>query len=784
MNPFGRKAMAKDSSTPAASSAPDSDEPSQCAGSGALSKGDWLAASSLVTLVALALYCIGRPIFTDDFWWHVALGGYYSAEGPLLAFDPLLFASEGPPDPASWLFDLVLFGVGQIGGFTLLRCFHVGLVVATLAVAARMLRGVNGLAIGALGLAIFTMLSVYRVAQLRPELATILLTLLVAGVVLSVPARLSWKRCGSVALLCAVWANLHAGFVLGPLVLGTGCAAILISLPLLPASVRPEQSLRARDLALASGLGFVATLANPQGFDAYLAYFESGTHGAELSLVRDEWQAGTLLAFPSVNLPPTPLVWGLLHLVFLGAAASSASSLRAWRRGEMPAWADPALLGLSAIALIFTLLAVRFSWLGIFPLVFTLRWMASLSVMSRRSLVVGLASLSLVPGFLLLGDWPFLSRGVPRTPNGYAEPFAARKYYADAAWFLRDLEMHGRMFTAYSQAGFYGLWLAPHMKFFVNGSLNVPRATVDDYFRIQTGHGLASRADLVALLDRYEVDYFLGTGLPTPSLVGRPWRYTTSHLEGAPGWLLAYRSINTALYVRNSEANREQVQRIARYYEERGIDFDLSRGLDVAGMLEAAQGWSIQQGLVPRDFQKILTAARDPKGREGLAALNRLAGLYATLGLYEDAIMIDRELTRRQPSPSEARRRLVWCLLRRDLLGDALEASRRLRHGALEGQLAGAVRTIAGEDDPEIRARMTSFVPFLSRAEGARLASGRLPVSTRDFPAAWGRSITRDRTGAVQAARRGTASANATKAKSCGQNDLWCGIQPSAIIRR
>jgi hypothetical protein len=159
-------------------------------------------------------------------------------------------------------------------------------------------------------------------------------------------------------------------------------------------------------------------------------------------------------------------------------------------------------------------------------------------------------------------------------------------------------------------------------------------------------------------------------------------------------------------------------------------------------MLETAPQWSIQQGAIPLDFQEILDAAGDRASREGVMARNRLAGLYAALGLYEEAMMIDRELTIRSSPPPEASRRLVWCLLRQDRLEDALAATRGLQRGALESHLAAAVRTIARERNPEIRARMASFVPFLSRADGARLASGRVPVAARSFPGLWSRQST------------------------------------------
>src|SRR5262245_11551222 len=73
----------------------------------------------------MLLLAVGRPIFTDDLWWHLALGRAFAEGGPWLAADPLLFAPAGPPTPASWLADIALASVARAAGFGTLRVLHV-----------------------------------------------------------------------------------------------------------------------------------------------------------------------------------------------------------------------------------------------------------------------------------------------------------------------------------------------------------------------------------------------------------------------------------------------------------------------------------------------------------------------------------------------------------------------------------------------------------------------------------------------------------------------------------
>jgi hypothetical protein len=161
------------------------------------------------------LVAAAQPLVAEDTWWHLAIGRAYAASGPWLSADPLLHTATGPPAPAAWASDVALHAVERIAGFTGLRVLHALLVAGILVAAWRALRRASGSrGYASLGTALFAALATYRLFQLRPELVTILATVLLLGQLAREPRVLSRARLAAVALGFAFWANAHGGFVL------------------------------------------------------------------------------------------------------------------------------------------------------------------------------------------------------------------------------------------------------------------------------------------------------------------------------------------------------------------------------------------------------------------------------------------------------------------------------------------------------------------------------------------------------------------------------------------
>ena len=413
-------------------------------------------------------------------------------------------------------------------------------------------------------------------------------------------------------------------------------------------------------------------------------------------------------------------MWGLL----IGVAWVIVRGLRGRRR------LDPALVGVSLASLALLLVAVRFLWLGIFPV---LLLASSLHDRERDARWAGTAVL-LVASFVSIGDWPLITRALPTTWSAYKRQYPAAKYFAHSIWFLRDAGLSGNLYNESFLGGFAGFWLAPDVRTMVNGTLNVSTDALLAHDAVSRRRGLRTGEDFTALLDRLELDLFLGIRPPEVGHPFRPWTATTAHLEATPGWTPIFRSLASAVYLRNDEHNRENLDHVSRYFAAQRVPFDPVDGFDVAAVIREAPDWAIAHGLVPRDFREIEQAVMiQPRS----AANDRLATLYAVLGLYERAADLDRTTLRVEPHSIRARRRLVWSALRMRRLEEAEAAAAplaqqpeadTLSHAIAE--TARAVRAMEASDADASIARL----PFLYRAEVPALFANNAEPEARPFP--------------------------------------------------
>jgi len=691
--------------------------------------------ASALVIAGLVVVAAGQPLFAEDTWWHLGMGEVYARAGPWLNEDPFLFTATGPPAPAAWLADVALHRVVRAWGFSGLRVAHALVVASILAVAWWGLRRASGSSLFAsLAAVLFTILAAYRLFQLRPHLFTILASLVVVSLWLRDGELPSWRRVAAGAGLFALWANAHGGFVLGLALLAAATLGLVLAAPFRPARRRADLR-RGGRLALALGAALLASLVNPGGADPHGLYFAAGSATPALALVGDEWAALRLFQLPLPGLPPSPLAWTVVWALLVVTPCAVLLHARTQRTREaFPAAAppDPAWVAVAAASLVAMLSAVRLLWLGIFPLLVLARFVRA---RGQRSAPAGrwvpwaaaVAAPLLVLGFLRFGDWPMISQGIQRAR--YAEPYPAVKHHAHAVWFLLDAGLVGNLWNDYSSGNFLGYWLAPRMRVFVNGSLNVPSQLMEDRVAILERRGSKPGEGFVDLLDRHGIDVFFGTGVPSLSASLRREISTTTHLERTPGWIPVFRNARSAVYLKGDERNRPNRERVADYYAREGVPFDPERGFDAGRVIRERPRWAVQHGLVPVRFERLEKSARalDPVLRR--AALERLASVHALLGLYERGSAIDRRLLRADPRSIAAGRRLVWSLLHQGGGEPALDAAEALasiaeagdglsqllvqtarRHAALpEEEAAALVAMVPLFWAPELRGVLVGF---------------------------------------------------------------------------
>jgi len=435
---------------------------------------------------ALILISAGQPLMTDDLWMHLALGEVYSESGIPLTTDPHLYAAPGPPAPTSWLADLTLYRASQVFGFNGLRILHVAMVAMIFALAWLALRRAAGsAAFASLSVALFGAVSAYRLIQLRPELGTIGLLLVLHLLVFAPDSRLVRWKMALVALLCVVWVNIHAAFLLGPILLiGVSISLAVVAWLCLEGSRRAALLDRARFLALTGGVSAIATLCNPQGFAAHTAYWSAGTDTPDLRIVSDEWRRVDLFDLPAPNLPPSWLSWFSIWALLIAVMLLVGFALRRLRVPEIEARVDPGLLALASAALIGISIAARFLWLSIFCLLLLGYWLRdpiarSLAWRTRIAWASAITALALIPAFWSFGDWPMISRALGQPLSDFSRPYPAEKYYGHAVWMLRDAGLEGNLYNKYSMGGFLSFWLSPRLKMSSSGSMNIRRESFD-----------------------------------------------------------------------------------------------------------------------------------------------------------------------------------------------------------------------------------------------------------------------------------------------------------------
>ncbi|MBJ20723.1 MAG: hypothetical protein CL933_15045 [Deltaproteobacteria bacterium] len=700
-----------------------------------------------IGLALATLVLVGQPIYANDTWVHLAMGQAFAAAGPWLEVDPHLFAAPGPPAPSSWIGSLALYQAWAYFGFTGLRVLHVCGVAGILGLAWIVVRRSSGSRwMASAGLVLFILLSTYRLVQLRPALFSMAALLAVYLLLVSPregprPAAI-W---GAVALM-VVWANTHAAFLLGPLLI-LGASACLFLYSFLGAGDRStREPLRAGRLARAGGLMLFAGVATPQGWHAHLAYFAAGGETSALGVVADEWNATNLLALPLPNLPPTWAAWLVCWLCTVTVAVAVLSLLRSRPDQEggrdladramgggicaggapsddgTPSQAlDPALVSIALAGVAAAILASRFLWLAVFALAVAGGMLSrgSRSARAEHRLAATIAALVLaaVGTHFVAGDWPLVSRVITAPGSDYSRPYDAAKFHGHAMWFLADSEVEGRIYNPYQLGGFMSFWLSPRLQMASSGTMNVEREAMEANLAIAARTSLGAGESFAALLDRQGFDLFLGVGLPIGTAPGQPIATSVRHLEHEEGWMPVFRGLRNVIYLRRAPRNDENLERIRAYYARAGVPFDRERGFDVERAIVEAPQWSVDHGLIPADFEFLLDEVRALRARDQVGpASHRLAVLYSVLGLYERALTVERFNRRLSPGDLLVARRLLWDLVQLGRVDEAFDTALKIERGRLGNFLgddwSSAIEEIRGASEGDRRSRIALMALF------------------------------------------------------------------------
>lgn len=248
-----------------------------------------MAAGALIALGAIAM-----PVLNPDLFWHLSAGKYIVQNLRLPSADFLSWTEAGAPwTDFEWLAQLVYYGVYALAGKTGFFLLKMALLGATLPACLKLL-DLNGLRRAAFAALPLWGLALMANSDLRPENFSVLFFSLLLLRLETARLKGGWRASAGalagMAAFFALWANLHAGFAYGLLLLAAYAAGNYAesrawpSAPAAPAALSP--------LFLAAA--FAGTLLNPWGPKIYVILFAHAADAAALSRYLAEWAPPTL----------------------------------------------------------------------------------------------------------------------------------------------------------------------------------------------------------------------------------------------------------------------------------------------------------------------------------------------------------------------------------------------------------------------------------------------------------------------------------------------------------
>jgi hypothetical protein len=508
-----------------------------------------LLVATLLTVATIAL----SSLTVFDFWWYLASGQRILETRTVPVTDPFSYTAAGRPWINHMWATQVLFTLlwERWGRFALIG-LKTAMVVATFSVvlATMRTRGVYPLLASAV-----TILAAWTGAEFwhaRPQMFTYLFVAILAWLL-----RAGWE--GRVATLVLVpglvipWVNLHAGFVMAFLMIGI--VGLGTALPLLLDADRRRAGWRV--IGLTVGLGFstaAASLLNPFGVQAILF---------PLEVVRTvPFMTSTIEWFPPnfhhASFRPLEIMLLLLFPAF------------AWGRGRLGATDVGLVLVFANLALSSVRHVPLFAVVVAPPLAAALQeamgnwrrvdWARVRDGMRQRlpSLAPALTAPSapMVAATVLLvtafsAHWAAMAR-VPTNPLRL--DLDEGRYPARTMTFIRDNQLPRQLFSVYAWGG-YELWrLYPEYRIFMDGRTHVYGTEVlKDFLDVVN---VSPRWQ--GVLDKWQVQTIL-------ALRGSP---LTETLKVQGGWRLVFTEREAVVFVRDTDANRPLLDRLARLSRE------------------------------------------------------------------------------------------------------------------------------------------------------------------------------------------------------------------------
>ncbi len=612
--------------------------------------------ASLLALVVAGLLAV-FPDPDPDIWWHLKTGEVIVTQQTIPRTDPFTYTAEGRPWVThEWLTEVILYSVHRAGGVNLLLALKALLVLAALGLGAWAAlvgdRPRDRLAPTALGLLLAAPLLATR-AFARPHLFTAVLlaaTLLLLRLESATGSPRPRRRYRLALIpLFILWANLHSGFVLG---------LALVALYWIGEAfgdrptrlVDSRSHLLTRDRRLFFVLLAAVTLLNPNHVHAFLYPFQL--------IARPEVRRGIVELRPIFH----PDYRGALFLtdllvlaLLLGVILVGSGRRVVWAL-LLPGLAF-GLMGIRAVrgvtelaVLVPALIGLHGAWLG-----------------RRRGGALGLPAIVIILSAALAvaalrGGIPMGREGTRRAGLGISQTMVPDQ----AALFLRQADVEGRLFNLLGFGGYLIHQLWPERQVYIDGRLDVfPPGFLDAYGRmLTTGEGWDEACR------EYGITLAIVDQRPGPAGdFGLRRRLRTD-----PEWSCVFLSHNALVYARHVPSNRALLDRFGSPLDPSLLSVD-----SIRAFVEKAPPAELTQAI------GAMTAMAEVARRDKFL-LVALGQLLDAAGRSAEGVEWMRQAIQLDPTSLDARLLLAATLLRAEKLVEA--------EGEITGLLNSAPRRV------------------------------------------------------------------------------------------
>lgn len=455
-----------------------------------------------------------RPALDPDLWWHLRTGEWILAHG-IPQQDPFSHVASGLPwITHEWLSEVLLQLAYQAGGLRLLVLLFSGMLTgAYLLVYKACPADSRPYAAGfALILAALASAPLWGV---RPQMITLFLFCVFFFFLERFRVSGRPQELLPLPFLMVLWANLHAGYLVGLALLGTYALSLLLKRqPGIPRlSVRVDRA--AAWLLATLGGCILATLLNPSGYRILLYPFETLSSQSMMAFIH-EWFS------PDFH----RLEWLPLAVLLLATAVAGYLG-----RQEVPGVHLLLLVGGGLAGLRSMRHVPLFSVLAVPLLARQVRGLAGLRLVSRPVTRTVSSINLLVLVLVILAGGLQISSITQRQTESIQE-----LYPAQAVDWINANQPQGRLYNTYRWGG-YLLWrLYPEYQVFIDGRADV------------YGDGLiAEYLDIYSVQPGWEAEL---TARDVRMVLIEPGEPLALALEGNPAWELAYQDAQSVLFVR------------------------------------------------------------------------------------------------------------------------------------------------------------------------------------------------------------------------------------------